>query len=163
MQSLDRRAAADAGADEATRTTPGSSIGVVGVAQGGELDVGQHDEFSTGGYFTGLGANRYELHWWTSASADSLMTRERLGLPAGFTLVSSTLGDGKRRKSPGSFSYQWDTPRPVPAGDYERESVVVDAPCSQLGSTIHARLRVWRSDGLVAGTGDGPELQLPPC
>lgn len=91
-----------------------------------------------------------------------MLVRERLGLPAGFTLVSSTLGDPEYRSSPHSFSAQWSVPVVIPPHSTVEWDVWLDAPCGQ--GVVHARLQVTTSDGQRMGTGNqGPALSLEAC
>lgn len=95
-------------------------------------------------------------------AADVQLVAERLGLPAGFTLVSSTLGDPEYRSSPHSFSAEWSDAVTIPPHSSIEWDVWLDAPCGS--GVVHARLQITLADGTRSGTGNkGPALELEAC
>lgn len=137
---------------------------VVGVAKGGQIDV-QQAGLVNGGWFDASAYPSVFLEWdvdnTTGHPVD--VVAERLGLPAGFSYVRSTLGAPTRRRAH-SLGLSWSVPVTIPPHSSIEWDVWLDAPCAHDYGVVHARLQVTEADGSRDGTGNkGPALELEAC
>jgi hypothetical protein len=139
------------------------SRGVTGLARGARVFNDQSAEFGTGGTATSTSDDDplVTVSWWmrNGTNQDVTVAYERLGATLGFAYQDSTLG-GPRRLDQG-YRWLWSVPLVIPAHSRIYQTVHLTRPCG--AGQVSLRLRIQRSDGLMAGTGDGVHLKLAEC
>jgi hypothetical protein len=145
----------------ATATAP---TRVTGLRKGAQVFNGQDPLFGTRGAYSAAGDRDLSVTlWWTMWNGTDepvVVLRERLGTPderwgvASYTLAGAPhVGRGKL--------YTWSEQLVLPAHGELVERVRLTRPCGVARKSL--RLRITRSDGLTAGTGDGVPIPLAAC